>query len=53
MAIVPVERVLYRPNGFLLAVDVSELSDLAEKATTVYPIASRCGVFPKQMYKIC
>ena len=31
----------------LLAVDVSELSDLAEKATTVYPIASRCGVFSK------
>ncbi len=31
----------------ILDVDVSQLSLLAEKATTVYPIASRCGVFSK------
>ena len=31
----------------LLGRDVSELSALAEKSTTVYPIASRCGVFSK------
>lgn len=31
----------------LLAVDVQELNTLAEKATTIYPIASRCGVFAK------
>ncbi|MCD8283583.1 MAG: acyl-CoA dehydratase activase-related protein [Opitutae bacterium] len=31
----------------LLGRDVSELSALAEKATRVHPIASRCGVFSK------
>ena len=31
----------------LLNVDPSELNALAEKAKTVYPIASRCGVFSK------
>ncbi|MGN0235086.1 MAG: ROK family protein [Paludibacteraceae bacterium] len=31
----------------LLGVDVSELNGLAEKAKTIYPIASRCGVFSK------
>ena len=31
----------------ILNVEVSELSRLAENATTVYPIASRCGVFSK------
>ena len=31
----------------LLGRDVSELSDLALAARTVYPIASRCGVFSK------
>ncbi|NOZ71395.1 MAG: CoA activase [Chloroflexi bacterium] len=31
----------------LLNTPVSELSALAEKHTTVYPIASRCGVFAK------
>lgn len=31
----------------LLGRDVSELSDLALSAQTVYPIASRCGVFSK------
>lgn len=31
----------------LLGVDVSELDGLARKASTIYPIASRCGVFAK------
>ncbi len=31
----------------LLGCEVSELSSLAEKATRVHPIASRCGVFSK------
>lgn len=31
----------------ILNVEVSELSKLAENATTIYPIASRCGVFSK------
>ena len=31
----------------LLGVDTSELNSLAEQAQTVYPIASRCGVFSK------
>jgi predicted CoA-substrate-specific enzyme activase len=31
----------------LLNVQVSELSNLAEKHTRIYPIASRCGVFAK------
>lgn len=31
----------------LLNVDVSELNVLAEKAASIYPIASRCGVFAK------
>jgi len=31
----------------LLNIPVSELDDLAEKHTTVYPMASRCGVFAK------
>jgi len=31
----------------LLDVDVSELNALAGKSTTLYPIASRCGVFAK------
>ena len=31
----------------LLGVDTTELNSLAEKATTIYPIASRCGVFSK------
>lgn len=31
----------------ILNLSVSELSDLAEKSTTIYPIASRCGVFSK------
>ncbi len=31
----------------LLAVDITELNALAEKAEVVYPIASRCGVFAK------
>ena len=42
------------PSGFvyalprtLLNVDVSGLNELAGKAKTIYPIASRCGVFAK------
>lgn len=31
----------------LLGVDVSELNDLAARTKTIYPIASRCGVFSK------
>lgn len=31
----------------ILNVEVSELSQLAESSTTIYPIASRCGVFSK------
>ena len=31
----------------LLAIDVQQLNDLAAQATTIYPIASRCGVFAK------
>ena len=31
----------------LLATDVDGLGKLAEEATTIYPIASRCGVFAK------
>ncbi|MDY7080051.1 MAG: acyl-CoA dehydratase activase [Chloroflexota bacterium] len=31
----------------LLNIPVSELDDLAEKHTTIYPMASRCGVFAK------
>ena len=31
----------------LLGVETSELEALAEKSTTIYPIASRCGVFSK------
>ena len=31
----------------ILNVDVSKLGDLAENSTTIYPIASRCGVFSK------
>lgn len=31
----------------ILNVDVAELGDLAKKAKTIYPIASRCGVFSK------
>ncbi|MCE5174979.1 MAG: acyl-CoA dehydratase activase-related protein [Bacteroidales bacterium] len=31
----------------ILNVDVNELGALAENATTIYPIASRCGVFSK------
>ncbi|MDR2475182.1 MAG: hypothetical protein LBD45_04920 [Bacteroidales bacterium] len=31
----------------LLGIHVSELNDLAEKSTHIYPIASRCGVFSK------
>jgi predicted CoA-substrate-specific enzyme activase len=31
----------------ILNVEVSELSRLAEKASVIYPIASRCGVFSK------
>jgi predicted CoA-substrate-specific enzyme activase len=31
----------------ILDIEVSELGALAEKATTIYPIASRCGVFSK------
>lgn len=31
----------------LLGVDTAELNSLAEKTTTIYPIASRCGVFSK------
>lgn len=31
----------------LLGIDTAELNSLAEKATTIYPIASRCGVFSK------
>jgi len=33
--------------AILLDVDVSELNVLAEKAASIYPIASRCGVFAK------
>ena len=33
--------------GVLLNIPVSELNDLAEKHTTIHPIASRCGVFAK------
>ena len=31
----------------LLAIEVSQMSVLAEKSTNIYPIASRCGVFSK------
>jgi len=31
----------------ILAVEVNELGEMAEKAITIYPIASRCGVFSK------
>ena len=31
----------------ILGIDVSEMNDLALKATRIYPIASRCGVFCK------
>lgn len=31
----------------ILGIEVSELGALAEKSTTIYPIASRCGVFSK------
>jgi len=31
----------------ILGVDVNELNNLAERAITIYPIASRCGVFSK------
>lgn len=31
----------------ILGIEVSELSDMAQRATTIYPIASRCGVFSK------
>lgn len=31
----------------LLSVDAAEMGKLAEKATQIYPIASRCGVFAK------
>lgn len=31
----------------LLQTDASGLNELAAKATTVYPIAARCGVFAK------
>ena len=31
----------------ILNVNVAELSNLAQKATTIHPIASRCGVFSK------
>ncbi|MFA6334812.1 MAG: acyl-CoA dehydratase activase-related protein [Bacteroidales bacterium] len=31
----------------ILAVDISELNNMAERATTIDPIASRCGVFSK------
>jgi len=31
----------------LLGADISELEELAQQATTIYPIASRCGVFSK------
>ena len=31
----------------LLGVDVTEINGLAEKASHIYPIASRCGVFSK------
>lgn len=33
--------------AILLGVSINELNDLAQKATEVYPIASRCGVFCK------
>jgi activator of 2-hydroxyglutaryl-CoA dehydratase len=41
------ERGLYRRNGDLLNVPVSELDQLASKHTMIYPMASRCGVFAK------
>ncbi len=31
----------------LLGVSIEEMDELAQKSTTVYPIASRCGVFAK------
>lgn len=31
----------------LLNLDIAQMNDLAEKYTTIYPIASRCGVFAK------
>jgi len=31
----------------ILGIEVGEFGTLAEKATTIYPIASRCGVFSK------
>jgi len=31
----------------ILAVEVNELGEMAENATTIHPIASRCGVFSK------
>ncbi len=31
----------------ILAIDVSEMGRLAQQADTIYPIASRCGVFSK------
>lgn len=34
-------------TAILLGVEVSALNGLAEKAQTIYPIASRCGVFSK------
>ena len=34
-------------TAILLGVETAELNTLAERATTTYPIASRCGVFSK------
>ena len=31
----------------LLTIDLAEMDELAQKATKIYPIASRCGVFAK------
>lgn len=36
----------------ILGTDVEELNKLALKATRIYPIASRCGVFARQISRI-
>ena len=40
-------RCIPRSNGSLLDTDTAGLNELAKDYTTIYPIASRCGVFAK------
>ena len=47
MVAVQVGRCVYRSNGGIVETDANGVNDLAKNYQTIYPIASRCGVFDK------